>query len=122
MVGGAILPGLRLQLRSLRSQTAELPWVALPAHLPALWANETETAIQSGVVYGAIAGLTYRIEQWLLQHPKTQIILTGGDAEVLETYLNLWHQQHLPSWISSLKQDPQLFVQGIAAIRSSKTL
>jgi type III pantothenate kinase len=121
LVGGAILPGLRLQLQSLRSQTAELPSVELPAQLPALWANETETAMQSGVVYGAIAGLTYRIDRWLLHHPNAQIILTGGDADVLETYLNLWQQQHSLSWIQSLKRDAQLLLNGIAAIKYKKT-
>jgi type III pantothenate kinase len=122
LVGGAILPGLGLQLQSLRSQTAELPWVELPAQLSALWATETETAMQSGVVYGAISGLIYRIEQWLIHHPKAQIILTGGDADLLETYLNLWHQQRNPlDWIQSLKLDAQLLFHGIAAIRSKKT-
>jgi type III pantothenate kinase len=120
LVGGAILPGLRLQLRSLQSQTAELPGVALPAQLPPLWATETETAMQSGVVYGAIAGLTYRIEQWLLEHPKSPIILTGGDADLLETYLKLWHQHNPLSWIQSLTPDPQLLLQGIAAVRAKK--
>jgi type III pantothenate kinase len=122
LVGGAILPGLRVQLGSLRSQTAELPWVELPAQLPSLWETETETAMQSGVVYGAIAGLTYRIEQWLLHHPNAQIILTGGDADRLETYLNLWQQQqHSHDWIQFLKQDTQLLFDGIAAIRYKKT-
>jgi type III pantothenate kinase len=122
LVGGAILPGLRLQLRSLQSQTAELPWVVLPTQLPELWATETEAAMQSGVVYGAIAGLTYRIEQWLLHHPKAPIILTGGDADFLGAYLNLWHQQQKPlPWIQSLKLDTQLLLDGIAAIRGKQT-
>jgi type III pantothenate kinase len=122
LVGGAILPGLSLQLRSLRSQTAKLPWVELPTQLPMLWATNTEMAMQSGVVYGAIAGIIYRIEQWLIHHPKTQIILTGGDASALKTYLNLWYQsQNQPDWIQPLKLDSQLLLQGIAVIRYKKT-
>jgi type III pantothenate kinase len=121
LVGGAILPGLGLQLQSLQSKTAELPWVDLPDQLPALWASETKTAMQSGVVYGAIAGLTYRIEQWLVHHPKSQIVLTGGDADVLETYLKLWRQQNPLYWIQSLKLDSQRLLHGIAAIRYKKT-
>jgi type III pantothenate kinase len=82
----------------------------------------TETAMQSGVLYGAIAGLTHRIEQWQTLHPTAYIILTGGDAETLSTYLNLWHQPpNRPEWIQSLHLNAYLLLQGIAAIRSKKT-
>jgi type III pantothenate kinase len=122
LVGGAILPGLGLQLRSLQSQTADLPSVNLPEGLSELWATTTETAMQSGVLYGAIAGLTLRIEQWRTLHPTAHIILTGGDAETLLTYLNLWHQPpNRPEWIQSLHLNAHLLLQGIAAIRSQKT-
>jgi type III pantothenate kinase len=122
LVGGAILPGLGLQLRSLQSQTAELPWVELPTQLPTLWATETEMAIQSGVAYGAIATLVHRIEQWRTHHPSTRIILTGGDAKRLATYLNQWYQlPNQPDWLSFLNLDPHLLLQGIAAVRSKTT-
>jgi type III pantothenate kinase len=126
LVGGAILPGLGLQLRSLQAQTADLPRVKLPNGLPELWATTTETAMQSGVLYGAIAGLTHRIEQWQTLHPTSSIILTGGDAETLATSLNLWHQSpnqppNQPQWIQTLHLNFYLLLQGIAAIRSKKT-
>jgi type III pantothenate kinase len=122
LVGGAILPGLGLQLRSLESQTAELPWAELPPQLPALWATETEIAMQSGVVYGAIATLVHRIEQWRTHHLTTQIILTGGDAKSLATYLNAWYQpSHQPDWLLSLSLEPHLLLQGIAAVRYKTT-
>jgi type III pantothenate kinase len=121
LVGGAILPGLGLQLRSLQSQTADLPWVELPTQLPNLWATNTENAMQSGVVYGAIAGLVHRIEQWLARYPKTQIIFTGGDAKTLVAYLNLWDQPlGQANWLQCLKIDPHLLLCGIAALRLQK--
>jgi type III pantothenate kinase len=122
LVGGAILPGLGLQLRSLQSQTANLPSVELPTQLPELWATNTDTAIQSGVVYGVIAGLTHRIEQWLTRYPKSQLILTGGDAEALITCLNRYHQPpNRPIWLHNLNLAPHLLLQGIAALRYKKT-
>jgi type III pantothenate kinase len=40
-IGGAILPGLGLQLRSLHEGTAGLPLTELPAQLPEQWAKDT---------------------------------------------------------------------------------
>lgn len=119
--GGAIVPGLGLSLRSLQAQTAELPLVGLPDELPELWAQDTETALQSGVVYGAIAGLIHRIDQWLIHFPKTQMILTGGDAEVLETYLHLWTQtQGQLDWLQRLKTDSHLLFRGISVLKANR--
>ncbi len=121
LVGGAISPGLGLKLGSLQTGTAGLPRVTLPSHLPDLWAADTDVALQSGVVYEAIASLIFRIEQWLNVYPGTQLILTGGDADVLTAYLPLWHQQVSPlEWLYRLKTEPHLIFQGIAALRSQK--
>jgi type III pantothenate kinase len=117
LVGGAILPGLRLQLRSLHEETAVLPLVPLPEHLPEQWATETETAIQSGILYTAIAGLRTSIEQWCLTHPHSQVILTGGDAIPLVTYFREWKPQRALSWTHDLILDEQLLWKGIAALR-----
>jgi type III pantothenate kinase len=123
LVGGAILPGLSLQLRSLQSETAALPLLAaLPDHLPQRWAKDTETAIQSGVIYGVLASLTSRIEQWLEQHPNTQIILTGGDASALASYLNQWHSSRGQlGWLQHVSLAPHLIWNGIAVLRYKKT-
>jgi type III pantothenate kinase len=122
LVGGAILPGLELQRRSLYEQTAGLPLAEQPlAQLPAFWARDTEAAIQSGIVYGAIAGLTLRIEQWRSIYPSTQIVFTGGDANTLVGYLNLGHQAlNSPKWLHCLTVDSNLIFRGIAALRSKK--
>jgi type III pantothenate kinase len=87
LVGGAILPGLKLQLKSLASQTAALPEVKLSTKLPQRWAKETSEAIESGIIYATIAGIQDFISQWLQKLPLSKVILTGGDANLLLTYL-----------------------------------
>lgn len=87
LVGGAILPGLGLQLWSLGEKTAGLPVVMLPDHLSERWAGDTESAIVSGVVRGVVAAVNDFIEDWLGLFPHSHIALTGGDRTVLLKYL-----------------------------------
>jgi type III pantothenate kinase len=89
LVGGAILPGLRLQLQSLATKTAALPEVKLPERLPNRWTLNTPDAIQSGVIYTSLAGIRDFIEDWLERFPNSQIALTGGDAKILLSYLQI---------------------------------
>ncbi|MDY6781290.1 MAG: type III pantothenate kinase [Cyanobacteriota bacterium] len=83
LIGGAILPGLRLQFRTLGQQTAALPEVNLPQILPPRWCLDTQNAIASGIVYTVLAGIRSFITDWLDNYPGSQIILTGGDANWL---------------------------------------
>jgi len=112
LIGGAILPGLRSQLLSLKQKTSALPEVMLPASLPPRWALDTDSAIVSGVLYSTIAGIHSYIVDWLQQFPQSQIIFTGGDGEILSQFL---HQQ-----FSELKGktvvEPNLIFQGIKLI------
>ena len=87
LVGGAILPGLGVQLQSLSQKTAALPEVRLPTELPQRWALETPEAIQSGVIYTILAGIKDFMADWWGQFPHSPIILTGGDAALLLHYL-----------------------------------
>lgn len=125
-VGGAILPGLGLQLRSLQQNTAALPLVELPIQLPDLWATDTQTAMQSGVVYGAIAALTHRLEQWHSTYPESHLAITGGDTAALSDYLKAdclkqWHEQRNPNTaLHHPISDPHLIFKGISALRSQK--
>lgn len=75
--GGLICPGLTLMKRSLGQGTEALPF-SETSHVFGL-ANFTEAAIYSGTLMAAI-GL---IEQVLTKQPDTQLILTGGDAELI---------------------------------------
>ena len=83
LLGGAILPGLRMQLRALHDYTAVLPEVevAVP-DLP--YGRDTREAIQTGVcrgvagaVRGLVEGYATQIQRW------PQVVATGGDVEFI---------------------------------------
>ncbi len=114
-VGGAILPGLALQMRSLHTETAALPDVTLPPTLPPRWATETQAAIQSGIIHTVIAGLHDAIQTWYQQFPHSQIVLTGGDHDVLYTYLQTRQAQKFTSaaWQSHLVCNAHLLFKGM---------
>jgi type III pantothenate kinase len=82
-LGGVIAPGMTVIARALSLATSKLPNVEI--HKPEnVIGQTTETAIQSGVVYGQIAmmeGLLNRVVDELNDRP--QIIATGGFAELL---------------------------------------
>ena len=92
LIGGAILPGFRLQFRSLSSGTSALPNAQLPEVLPNRWALTTTEAINSGIVYTVLAGINDFIADWTNQFPQSKIIFTGGDATFLAKY---WQQHQL---------------------------
>lgn len=89
LLGGAILPGLGLQLTSLGERTAQLPNVILPKSLPQRYAKNTQEAIQSGVIYTLIAGIKDFIEAWLEDFPHSPVMITGGDRHQLYHYLQI---------------------------------
>ena len=81
--GGAILPGLRMQLRALHEQTALLPEVepAIP-ELP--YGRNTVEAMQIGVsrgLAGAVRGLVEAYASVLNHWP--QVVATGGDLNLV---------------------------------------
>lgn len=92
-IGGAILPGLGLQLQSLSNNTAALPEVFLPQKLPELWAKNTEDAIINGVVYSSLASIQFFMTNWLDHFPDSNIIITGGDSDKLLDYFNIFNYQ-----------------------------
>ena len=81
--GGAILPGLTMQLRALHEFTAALPHVGVAfPELP--YGRNTTEAMQTGVcrgVAGAVRGLVEAYATALNRWP--QVVATGGDLEVL---------------------------------------
>ncbi len=87
-LGGAILPGLDLQLRSLHEQTSALP-LATP-YVPALpYGRSTEEAIQTGVcrgLAGAVRALVEGYAAHLCRWPQT--IATGGDLAFMKTHVD----------------------------------
>ncbi len=123
LIGGAILPGLGLQGRSLAQATAVLPAISFlqPQPLPPRWARETEAAIASGILHVLLSGLRDFIQDWWQQHPNSQIIFTGGDSKVLAEYMQAWLEQTLPKpiWQKDLRVDLNLIFQGILYLRQN---
>lgn len=108
LVGGAILPGLRVQFQSLAQKTAALPEVTLPEHLPERWAVNTIGSIQSGIIYTVIAGIKDFIQTWQQEFPDSKIVITGGDRQTIFSYL----QANYPQIIV----DPHLIFWGMRSI------
>lgn len=113
LVGGAILPGLGLQLLSLGKKTAALPLISLPENLPHRWAKDTAGAIQSGVVYATVAGVRDFIEDWRCLFPDSKIALTGGDRTLLLKYLTAAFPQTASS---DLIDAPEAIFWGISLL------
>ena len=86
-VGGMILPGLALMASSLASNTAQLPQVA-PGALPALFGDNTNDAILSGVL-SAQAGA---IERAVAGHGASACIVSGGAAPYIAPALKVAHR------------------------------
>ena len=91
LVGGAILPGLGLQLTSLGQKTGQLPLLEtrLITALPPRFALDTTAAIQSGVIYTLLAGIKDFIQTWLSIFPNSKLAITGGDSKLLIDYLQI---------------------------------
>ena len=79
LLGGAILPGLTMQLRSLHEHAAQLPKVEIGLPDSVFGCNTVE-AIQIGVCRGLIGAVRNLVESYatsLNQWP--QVVATGGD-------------------------------------------
>jgi type III pantothenate kinase len=111
-VGGAILPGLQLQLNSLSLGTAALPRLTSPQQLPQRWATSTSDSIYSGVFYGLLATVTTFVKDWQMQFPKGAIALTGGDAHLLYHHL----RQQSPTIAEVIQVEPNLGLLGLRSL------
>lgn len=118
LIGGAILPGLRLQLRSLAVGTAALPQIGLPQQLPPRWSDNTAGSIASGILYTVSAGIVDFIRDWDRLYPDSQIVFTGGDGELLNGYVQAI-SRHLSVRV---RYERQLLFHGLAAILARDNL
>jgi type III pantothenate kinase len=119
LVGGAILPGLGLQIATLAQKTGQLPLIDTvnsgSVSLPSRFALNTEEAIQSGVIYTLIAGIKDFIETWWESFPDSNIAMTGGDAKLILNYL----RSHCPEIAGKLNIEPNLIFWGMREIVDS---
>jgi type III pantothenate kinase len=117
LIGGAILPGLRLQLQSLGQSTAALPTL-MPENiaLPNRWAMNTAESISSGVLYSIASSINSYIQDWLTRFPSSPIFITGGDAIFITNLI----RQYLPHLSSQLRTEPNLAFLGMNALRQQQ--
>ena len=113
LVGGAILPGLRLQFQMLSQATAALPALATGAALRSRWAIDTPSAIASGILHTVLAGVRSFIQDWQRQFPGSAVVLTGGDGDRLHQLLI----QQFPELEPEMKIDPHLIFWGCRAVQ-----
>lgn len=112
LCGGAILPGLKLQLQSLATKTAALPEVKLPESLPDRWSLNTQDAIASGIIYTVLAGINSFSQAWLEQFPNGKIAVTGGDGELSNKYLQICY----PNLSAKMRFDRHLIFWGMRSL------
>ena len=85
-LGGAILPGLQMQMRSLNEQTAKLPPVQI-VKAQTLLGQSTATSIQSGLYFGhrgAIREIIDGITEQMFNSQRPVVIGTGGVSHLYE--------------------------------------
>ncbi len=82
--GGAIAPGIRMQLKAMHEHTAVLPAIDFEVPEGTAWGADTREAMLRGVYHGA-RGLAWRlIERYAEQYGGfPMVVATGGDAAAL---------------------------------------
>ena len=81
-LGGSIHPGLKMRLQAMHSFTGKLPLVELENRAD-LIANDTKSNMLSGVLLAASKEIDGMIDEYLVKFPEMNIIITGGDADLL---------------------------------------
>ena len=111
-LGNCIMPGVRVSLDSLRTETAQLPEVTLGTPKRAIGKNSGDS-IRSGVMLGnaiMIDGLIDEFEKEMKLNQSAQIYATGGLAEGV-----------LPACRHEMLYDPHLTLKGLYFIYKNNT-
>jgi type III pantothenate kinase len=77
--GGNIAPGIEMRARALNKFTSRLPLID-PVPPQQLLGNNTRSAINNGIVYGAVFEIDGYIDLLVLKYPKLSAFLTGGSS------------------------------------------
>jgi len=82
--GGAIMPGLKMNLQALHTFTAKLPLIDLEGveKTPVL-GRSTEESILAGTVGATLLALAGYVALYKEKAPNLRVLLTGGDAKYL---------------------------------------
>lgn len=82
-LGGSISPGLRMRFQALSHFTARLPLIE-PENIDFLTGDTTKNSILSGVMHGMTHEINGIIRQYSAQYKRLKVILSGGDAQMLQ--------------------------------------
>jgi type III pantothenate kinase len=112
-LGGVILPGLRLAMEALETQTAQLPKVEIRAVEETLGRSTTES-IQSGLYWGTVCqvqGLIARIKQEAFGKDANVLVIgTGGFSRLFEK--EKIFDRHIPELVHLGLKEAQNMNQG----------
>lgn len=94
--GGSISPGLTMRFKALNSGTEQLPELS-PQSIDYLVGENSDRAIISGVMNGALAEIEGIINRYYSIYDNLTVIITGGDAKYFENELkyNIFAQPNL---------------------------
>jgi len=81
-LGGSIHPGLKMRLQAMHTFTGKLPLISIENKVE-LIGNDTKSNMLSGVLLAAGKEIDGMIDEYLVKFPEMNIIITGGDADLL---------------------------------------
>ncbi len=82
--GGAILPGIGMNLQALHTFTAKLPLIEIdPGRKAPVLGRSTEESIVAGTLGATLLALAGYVALYRQKCPSLQVLLTGGDADRL---------------------------------------
>jgi type III pantothenate kinase len=91
LLGGSILPGLKLMQSALHAGTARLPLIPLkkPEYVSG---HDTVSSIQSGIIYGTAGAIESLIKSVEKEYRfRLKLILTGGHSKLLSPLIKREH-------------------------------
>ena len=108
--GGNISPGIRMRLQAMHAFTARLPFVEQGDLF-----NEVGRSTEQALLHGGQLGAVYEVEGLFLRlrktYPDLELILTGGDAELLAGLLSVPHVIYPNLVLRGLNQILSYYVQ-----------
>lgn len=81
-LGGSIHPGLKMRLQAMHTFTGKLPLIPLENKAD-LIGTDTKSNMLAGVLLAASKEIDGMIDEYLVKFPEMNIIITGGDADLL---------------------------------------
>lgn len=108
VIGGCIIPGLRVSLDALKNSTSQLPYVSLSLPPVAIGKNTAE-CIRSGIVLGHAMAVDGMIEKFRseMKCENITVIATGGFAEYI-----------MAASSHKIIHEPDMTLKGLCEIRS----